>query len=336
MLRNNDLGDVLLSTPLLSGLKQNFKDSEIFIGVGDWAVSLLKNNSDINGIIKCNAPWHNKQNCNYPANSYKTFLHGLFYVLLSNESRRIKSHYFTHGIDVLGSRQGSWLMKRARIPNRFGVKGYAGGENWCHKHIKFDANRGVAESSLAFLNLLDKRSKIEPRPILNLDVQEIEAAQKRWGKRENSIKRLIIAPGAGFEEKCWGNNNFTKLTELLLKSNSYQIAIIGSKEDKERIKIKKNSKICNYCGTVSLRESAALISVSDFTITNSSLSMHLAGAFKVPSLTLLGNCYNSAIQHHKQWGYPEGLVLGKENNSDTNRITTVNEAYKKIIKLLNT
>ena len=336
MLRNNDLGDVLLSTPLLAGLRQNFKDSEIFIGVGDWAVSLLVNNTDINGIIKCNAPWHNKQNCNYPANSYKTFLHGLFYVLLSNESRKIAYHHFTHGIDVLGSRQGSWLMRRASIPMRFGVKGYAGGDNWCHKHIEFDANRKVAESSLAFLNLLNKKSKVEPRPIINLDVKEIEAAKKRWGKKKSSLKRLIIAPGAGFEEKCWGNNNFTKLTELLLKSNSYKLAIIGSKEDKRRIQIKKNSKVFNYCGTFSLRESAALISVSDFVITNSSLSMHLAGAFKIPSLTLLGECYESANLHKTQWGYPEGLVLGKEKKIGKNRIASIDEVFKKVILLSNT
>ena len=40
--------------------------------------------------------------------------------------------------------------------------------------------------------------------------------------------------------------------------------------------------------------------------------MHLAGAFKIPSLTLLGDWYDSANLHHKQWGYPEGIVSGKE------------------------
>ena len=89
ILRNNDLGDVLLTTPLLYALRENFKDSKIFIGIGEWAIPLLKNNPNIDGIIRCNAPWHNKQNCNYPANSIKTFLQGLLYVLFSNESRFI-------------------------------------------------------------------------------------------------------------------------------------------------------------------------------------------------------------------------------------------------------
>ena len=120
------MGDVLVATPLLKGLKIAFPESKFSIGVGDWARPLLENNPYMNEVIPCNAPWHNKQNCRFPANSPKTFLEGLLYVLFSKESRYISCKKFTHGIDMLGSRQGSWLMRRAKIPNRLGVKGYAG------------------------------------------------------------------------------------------------------------------------------------------------------------------------------------------------------------------
>ena len=69
ILRNNDLGDVLLTTPLVRGLKKNFPEAKVFMGVGDWARPLVENNPDLDGIIKINAPWHNKQNCRFPANS---------------------------------------------------------------------------------------------------------------------------------------------------------------------------------------------------------------------------------------------------------------------------
>ena len=90
--------------------------------------TLLENNPDINKIIVCNAPWHNKQNCNFPANSPKTFLAALNMHFFSKEVRNIKENRFSHAIDILGSRQGAWLMLRAKIPNRYGVKGYAGGD----------------------------------------------------------------------------------------------------------------------------------------------------------------------------------------------------------------
>jgi hypothetical protein len=77
ILRNNDLGDVLLATPLAEGLRKAFPNAYISMGVGDWARPLLENNPTLDEIISINAPWHNKQNCRFQANSPRTFLKGL-------------------------------------------------------------------------------------------------------------------------------------------------------------------------------------------------------------------------------------------------------------------
>ena len=153
ILRNNDLGDVLTSTPLLFSIKSNRPDLKISIGVGSWATLLLQNNPDVDEFIACNAPWHNKQICRFPANSYMTFFQGLLYCLFSKEAKNISMKRFSHGIDILGSRQGSWLMLRSGIQNRLGVHGYAGGDNLCHNSIHFNENRHVALSCLEFLKL---------------------------------------------------------------------------------------------------------------------------------------------------------------------------------------
>jgi ADP-heptose:LPS heptosyltransferase len=302
------------------------------MGVGDWARPLLENNPDLDEIIPCNAPWHNKQNCRYPANSPKTFLEGLCYSLFSKEVHYLRKLKFSHGIDILGSRQGSWLLRSAGIPNRFGVKGYAGGDNWCQKCVPFKENRKVAESALEFLKLLDSKEKIEPRPKIYLTEDEVKEARQRWNACDSKKKKIIIAPGGGFREKCWGDDNFNDLTELLLKESSSVISIIGSKEDRPIIRLQETKQLKNWCGSLSLRESAAMVSQSDFVITNSSLCMHLAGAFEVPSLILLGDWYDSAKLHHKQWGYPESMIKGKELNASINHICPVSEAYETIQK----
>ena len=323
---------MLVATPLLHGLRKSFPSAKIAIGVGDWAKPLLENNPDIDKIITCNAPWHNKQNCRYAANSPKTFLEGLYYSLFSKEARYLRMQNFSHGIDVLGSRQGSWLLRSARIPNRFGVKGYAGGDNWCVKYVSFKENRKVSESALEFLKLLDSNEKIEPRPKIFLTKSEIKEAQRRWNEIDTNRKKIIIAPGGGFHEKCWGDGNFNLLINLLLNEDSLDISIIGSKEDRTRISVHESERIKNLCGNLSLRESAAMVSQSDFVITNTSLCMHLAGAFEVPSLTLLGDWYDSAKLHHEQWGYPESTIKGKELKASINYICTVSEAYEIIQK----
>ena len=334
VLRNNDLGDVLVATPLIHGLKNAFPESNISMGVGDWAKPLLENNPYLDEIIACNAPWHNKQNCRFPANSPKTFLEGLLYVLLSKESRYISAKKFTHGIDVLGSRQGSWLMRRGKIPNRFGVKGYAGGDNWCTKYIDFKEDRKVTEAGLEFLNLMNAVVEIDPRPAIYLTKNEVGEAEDVWGKRSEITKRIVLAPGGGFPEKCWGDQNFTNLTNFLLKNENYKIYIIGSKEDEKRISANDPSQLTNLCGKLSIRQSAAMVSVADFVICNSSLCMHLAGAFSIPSLTLLGEWYDSAELHQKQWGYAEGIIKGKEKGK-VKGIMTVPKALDLIKNSLN-
>ena len=334
VLRNNDLGDVLLVTPLLGGLRKAFPQARIFAGVGKWAKELLIGNPDIDETLATNAPWHNKHNCRFPANSPRTFLEGLLYTLLSSEARNLTKKRVSHGIDVLGSRQGSWLLRRARIPHRFGVRGYAGGDGWCEGCVAFREDRRVSETALAFLPLLGTERDVETRPRLFLTDSEKTAAEERWGARERNILRIVIAPGAGFPEKCWGDENFTELVLLLLENTPHRLALIGSQEDVERVNLsnRSNARIQNLCGATSLRESAALVSGADFVITNTTVTMHFAGAFRIPSLTLLGPWYESATLHAEQWSYPEGLVLGKESSTGIKQTLCPNDAFQAFIK----
>ena len=64
--------------------------------------------------------------------------------------------------------------------------------------------------------------------------------------------------------------------------------------------------------------------------------MHLAGAFKIPSITLLGDWYDSANLHKQQWGYPESIVLGKETKEGITKIATIEEAFQQAQRLFKT
>jgi ADP-heptose:LPS heptosyltransferase len=174
--------------------------------------------------------------------------------------------------------------------------------------------------------------EIDPRPTIFLTKNEIRWAKDKWGEKKSGTRHIIIAPGGGFPEKCWGDKNFTELTKLLIKNKHYQLCIIGSKDDKNRISAHDSSQLTNLCGELNLRQSAAMVSLADFVVCNTSLCMHLAGAFKIPALTLLGEWYDSAELHQKQWGYPESTVKGKELKAFRNHICSVSEAYELILQ----
>ena len=122
------------------------------------------------------------------------------------------------------------------------------------------------------------------------------------GSQNQSKQRIVIAPGGGFPEKCWGDESFTELTKRLLKNTGFSLCILGSGEDRDRVKLEQTTNFKNFCGKLNVRQSAAMVSQSDFVVTNSSLCMHLAGAFKIPSLTLLGDWYDSTKLHHQAMG----------------------------------
>ena len=297
---------------------------------------MLYNNPDIDEILPCNAPWHNKQTCEFPANSIKTYLAGLKYVLLSDEAKNLKQNHYTHGIDYLGSRQGAWLLKRIGIPQRYGVKGYAGGGNWCTKCVEFKIDDHVTRAGIKFLDIMDRKPKfkVKLRPRIFLTKKEIESADINWNFSQNHLFKIVIAPGAGFTEKSWGDNSFCKIVRIILDKTKNKIAIIGTTNDAKRINI-SHKRLVNFCGRLTLRESASLVSRSDFVVSNSSLAMHLAGAFSIPSITTLGPCYDSAKLHHRQWGYPENIILGKELSKNIKNIATVDEVYAKLKSILN-
>ena len=80
VLRNNDLGDLLGSTPMFEALKETWPTCQLAAGVGDWARPILENNPWVDEVLPVNAPWHNK------AITKQGVLAGLQYALFSSEA----------------------------------------------------------------------------------------------------------------------------------------------------------------------------------------------------------------------------------------------------------
>jgi heptosyltransferase-2 len=289
-LRNNDLGDVLLVTPLLRALRRKFPEARIAAGVGDWAAPVLEGNRDVGEVIPVNAPWHNgkvRPQGLGPA---------LRYIAGSPEVRRIAEGRYEIGIDVLGSAYGSLLMMRAGIPFRLGVRGYAGGHSGAQRHLEFDSREHVARFALRFAEMLGASDLPENRPII-----ELPAPPAPGGS-------IIFAPGGGYREKCWPVDRFVTLAQLLPEA---RITVIGGETEREagaRLAA-LGPRVSDLTGRLTLRESFAAIAAAPLVVCNSSMAMHAAAAFARPCTVVLGPGVPSAPAHAAQWAYPETRVL---------------------------
>lgn len=308
VIRNNDIGDLLVITPLFEALHRCFPDASIVAGIGGWNHEVLENNPYVSKIISLNAPWHN----NFITNQspWKAFK----YLLFSDEVKRIRAQRLDVGIDVLGSAYGSLLMMRAGIPYRLGVRGYAGGHTGASAFVNYCADEHVGRSALRFVELLGGTPLPERLPQIYLNPSELVNGANRWnqfGKRES---RIVLGPGGGFPEKCWPVQNYCEIARLLSQRSDVNLVVVGGKQDieKGRLIASVGPGIANMAGTMTLRETFALVANTDLVLCNSSMIMHVAAAFRKMSVVVLGEYFNQAEQHAVQWGYDAlTIVMGK-------------------------
>lgn len=330
ILRNNDIGDLLVITPLFQALRDRFPDTHIAVGVGDWNQEILKNNPYIDEIISINAPWFNKV---IPQQNIGNILN---YLAFSPEVKTLQQKQFEVGIDILGSPWGALLLLKAEIPYRLGVKGFAGGETAMQACVTYNPQEKVGRSALRFAELLGAENLPESRPQIFLNPSEVQMGKNFWQQFQGK-KRVIIAPGSGTENKYWPLDYYKQLVTLLSQKHDLAIAIVGGKGDREAgCQLQAvHPKIIDNTGKNSLRETFALINAANIVISNSSMTMHAAAAFAKPMLVLLGNSFPSVRQHDVQWGYDCGYYsLGKEIACGRDRIATPEEVINLLIQLL--
>lgn len=320
VLRNNDLGDLLVVTPLFEALRHRFPQAEIIAGIGPWSSAILENNPFVDRIFPVTAPWHNKS---IPSQSDAK---RLGYCLFSPEVKALRELKCDIGIDILGSPYGSLMMMRAGIPYRLGVRGYAGGHSACHRWVD-SAERYVGRHALVFAELLGASSKSLPpvTPQLYLSGVETARGEELWGKDDDAI-RLVVGFGGGFPEKCWPLDRFRELLVALPKLGRYTVKLVGGPADQATGDALAAGlpMVENLAGKISLRETFALTALAHQVMTNPSMLMHVAAAFSIPAVVSMGPFFPSIREHNALWiCTPKTTVLGCEVGAGRTEMASV-------------
>jgi heptosyltransferase-2 len=304
VLRNNDVGDVLLVTPLLAALRKRFPSARIAAGVGPWSAAALERNPHVNAVLSVSAPWAN----NYAKGS--SLATRVAYLLRSPELDVVRRSAFAVGIDVVGTSWGSLFLMRAGIPWRLGVEGYAGGHSGTQAGLRFDPQEHVARFALGFAELLGATDLPAPRPQIFLDADERAAGERRWSEARDGGARVVVGPGSGLELKGWPLPRYEALIASLALDEGVNLAVVTGPKERGLALSAGAARVLPGLG---LREVFALVASADLVVCNSSMLLHVAAAFDKPAVVLLGPAFASARQHQAQWGYPGlSLTLGPE------------------------
>ena len=312
VLRPSDFGDLLTTTPLFEALRTRFPSSRIIAGIGGWGRAVVEHNPYVDEIVDIDAPWNNK------IVPDRTLANAMRYIWRSPQIEALRAHGgIDVGIDVLGSHLGSLLMMRAGVRYRIGVRGYRGGWSACQTHIEFSPKVHVGRAALAQAELLGASVLPEVRPQLYLRDSERSEAVRIWhagaGPWHEPL-RLVVGCAAGLPDKSWATDAMgAALREisqaLACRQQGVDILIVGGAQDQHRAAeviaaSGLKSGIRSVAGQISLRTTFALTEQASIVLTNPSMLLHVAAAFRRPTVAVVGGALPCAREHDVVWGYP--------------------------------
>ncbi len=103
-------------------------------------------------------------------------------------------------------------------------------------------------------------------------------------------KTMIFQPGAAFPSKCWPANHFVNLGRRLV-DDDWQLLLVGAPSDAPYAKDieREIGKNCfSAVGETSFRQSMALCSMTQGCVTGDTAQMHAAAGLRVPTYALFG------------------------------------------------
>lgn len=265
----SNIGDVILTLPVIGTLRRNFKDAKIDVITGPRAAEVLKYDPRI----------------------------GSVYIYDRSASLASKIRLFT------GLRRNRYDLL---IDLRNSLFGFFVKARFCNKTVNMPAKKicHKIDEHLARIREFVPCGD-GPYPVWITKDDGERAAGLLGAKGITDADRLItVSPGAKSHIKRWGEDGFAKVCDALIDAYKVKIAFVGDASDKEicgRITDRMRNHAVSLAGMTNLRELAWIIKRSLLIVTNDSAPLHIAGSVGTPAVAIFGPT------DHRKYGPRPGL-----------------------------
>ncbi|MBU2599149.1 glycosyltransferase family 9 protein [bacterium] len=296
VLRNDCLGDLILSLPAISALRKSYPRAHLGILIQDYTRDILWNNPDVDEIIIDQKQGVLELAC------------------------QIREKRFDLAVVLYPSWRNGWLCWLSRIPYRVGT-GYKpvgilfNKRAYIHRtkvvHHEIDYCLKLAKEAGA--QLMGREIALWIKDEDNRYVQSLLTRHNLLG-----ISPLIgIHPGSGGSALNWSKENYARLIDGLSFVDGVRVVVTGSKEEQnlvDQIIAKTHTKPVNLAGQTSLGQLMALFSFCHLFVGPSTGPMHLAAGLGIPVIVLFSPL---SSQSPAKWGpygqkhvvlMPEGIT----------------------------
>jgi len=281
------LGDLILSTSLISGLKKLYSQSLISVICKDFGRDVFKFNPQISEVII------------YEKNrdSFRQLI------------VELKKKDFDLAICPHRSHRASLGLFLARIPHRIGFKQAGFSFLFSRKVEHSFLGQHEIERNQTLLTPLGDDGPASP-PRLYLKSSELKFIN-RFDLQPQ--KYVVLAPGSKWPTKRWTKQGFAEVSEFCVQKGFIPV-LIGSKEEAvlcKQIKAMAKVSVLNLAGKLNLRECFALIAQSRLVCSNDSAPVHMAVALNRPVVAIFG----PTVKRFGFYPYQNGVVVERNDLS---------------------
>ncbi|SDT84244.1 glycosyltransferase family 9 protein [Desulfobacula phenolica] len=282
------LGDMILSTPVISGLKKLHPKAGLTVMTTPLAAALVENNPLVDRVITFDKRGREKS------------LSGMI-----EKARQLRAEGFDRVYSLHRSYRTSILLSLARIPIRIGFKDAKLSFLYTkQRQKKVEGHSATRNLSLLFDELpeteFDKNLRLFTSGYENLS----KTAKETFPLAEEII---IMAPGSAWKTKQWHWQGYLDVARHFAQSGK-KIVLIGGPADKSVCaKINDQNDFLDYSGRLSLSDTLYIMKYSTLLICNDSMALHMASAFKIPTVAVF--CATSPEFGFGPWQNPQSTVV---------------------------
>jgi heptosyltransferase-2 len=278
------LGDVVLTTPLLSALAAR---GPVDVVTTPEAVPLLETHPAVRAVL----PYDKRGADRGPRGVLRV-------------ARRLRERRYDLAVLAQGSFRSGLLARAAGIPRRVGFADEPAAR-WCTERRARPAGH-QAERLLALADIAPATDRVVP-PSLGLTDADHAAAEARLAAAGVTGRFVALAPGSARPSKRWPF--FGELAAAL--EAEVAVIVIGARGDADLLRRLAGPPARRPADLTGLpvRVSAAVIARAAAAVTNDSLALHLTQAVGTPVVALFGPT-------HPRYGFgprgPRDVALGVE------------------------
>jgi len=300
IVRTDRIGDVLLSTPVIRAVRENYPCAFIALMVSPYTKEIVEGNTYLDEVILYDKDGKHKS----WASSVKF-------------ARNLGKRKFDVAIILHPTNRAHLIIYLAGIPKRVGYdKKFGFTLTDKIPHTKQLGEKHELEYNLDLLKCLKIETKDKSL------FMPIKAESERWAEdfvKSERIKiddkLLVINPAASCPSKIWPSERFAEAADKLAQKYGFKILVVSGPRDlalAEKVIKKISSPVISLAGKISLSQLASLLKRAALFISNDSGPVHIASAVGTPVISIFGRKQPGLSP--KRWG-PVGLkdrVLHKD------------------------